>query len=77
MVQTLIRLDIEENRVVNTIKGQFGFTNKSDAINFIIEKFEENCMEPELRHEFVNKMVAIQKQKPITVTNFKKRYGLD
>ncbi|MFH1420951.1 MAG: DUF2683 family protein [Candidatus Aenigmatarchaeota archaeon] len=77
MVQTLIDLNEEENKVVNVVKGQFGFTNKSEAINFIIEKFEEGCMEPELRPEFVEKMLKIQKEKPIPVKDFKKRYGLD
>ncbi len=77
MVQTLIDLDKEENRIVNVVKGQWGFSNKSKAINFIIEKFEDECMEPELKPEFIKEMIEIQKQKGIPVKDFGKRYGLD
>ncbi len=77
MVQTLIDLKDNENRVVNVVKGQWGFTNKSETINFIIDKFEDECMEPELRPEFIEKIKKIEKQKGIPVKDFGKRYGLD
>ena len=76
MPQALISLDEHENRIVNVIKGKYGFRNKSDAITFIISQYEEKIMEPELRPEFVEKMLKIQKEEPIKIKNFREHFGL-
>ena len=62
MVQSIINLGDREDRVLNIVKGKYGFKNKSQAINFVIEKFEENLLEPELRPEFVEKIKKIEKE---------------
>ncbi|MBU4201813.1 MAG: DUF2683 family protein [Candidatus Altiarchaeales archaeon] len=80
MVQATIDLGEHENRILNIVKGKFGLSNKSDAINMVINEYGDNLMEPELRPEYVEKAREIMKQKPVKVGgigDFDKRYGLE
>ena len=63
MVQAVINLGEFEDRILTIVKGKFGFKNKSEAINFVIDRFEEEILEPELRPEYVAKLNKIKKQK--------------
>lgn len=65
MVQAIIRLGEYEDRILTIIKGKFGFKNKSEAINFVIDKYQEKFLEPELRPEYKNKLKTIKRQKSI------------
>jgi len=65
MVQAIINLEEHKDRVLTIVKGKFGFKNKSQAINFVIGKFEEELLEPQLRPEYVKKLDKIKKQKGI------------
>ncbi len=65
MAQAVINLGEYEDRILMIVKGKFGFKNKSDAINFVIDKFEEEFIEPELKPEFVEKIKRIEKEKGI------------
>ena len=76
MVQTIIDLNEHENRVLNIVKGKFGFKNKSDAVNFIIDEYEEELLEPELRPEYIEKMKKRQKEKTVKVKDLRKHFGL-
>lgn len=71
MTQTLVKLGEHENRILQIIKGKYGFRNKSDAVNFIIDKFEEYFLEPELRPEYLEKLGRIEKEKGIQFKNIK------
>ncbi len=62
MVQAIINIGEHEDRLLNIIKGKFGLKNKSDAINFVIGKFENEFLEPELRPEYVRKIRNIEKK---------------
>ena len=62
MVQAIVSLGEYENRVLTIVKGKFGLKNKSDAVNLIINKFEEELLEPELRPEFIQKVKRIEKE---------------
>ena len=62
MVQAIVSLGEYENRVLTIVKGKFGLKNKSDAVNLIINKFEEELLEPELRPEFIQKIKRIEKE---------------
>lgn len=76
MTQTLVRLGEKEDRIVNIVKGKYGLKNKSEAINFVIEKYEED-LEPELRPEFVEKIQKTENQRTISfksVNELRKRY---
>ena len=76
MVQALVTLDEETNRVLNVVKAKNGLKDKAEAIEFVVHKFVE-FEEPELRPEFVKKMKLIEKQPNIRVKDFRKRYGLN
>lgn len=60
MVQAMVSLGEHEDRVLTIIKGKYGLKNKSDAVNFVIEKFEQEFLEPELRPEYVKKLSKIR-----------------
>ena len=62
MVQAIISLDEHKDRVLNIIKGKYGLKNKSEAVNLVIEKFEEEFLEPELRPEYIEKIGKIEKK---------------
>ncbi len=76
MVNALIKLDENANRILNFIKAKYGFKDKSEAVAFVVSKYIDDEGEPDLRPEFINKIRKIQKQKSIKVDDFSARYGL-
>lgn len=76
MVQAVINLEEKEDRVLNIVKGKFGLKNKSEAINLIINKYEQGFLEPELRPEFIEEMKKIEKEKGIPFKNIKELRAL-
>ncbi len=76
MVNALIQLDENTNRVLNIVKARYGFNDKGEAIEFVVGRFIEEEDEPELRPEFIEKIKQIEKQKSIRVKDFAKKYGL-
>lgn len=77
MVNALIKLNENTNRVLNIVKAKYGFNDKGEAIEFVVEKYIETEEEPELRPEFIEKIKDIEKQKSIKIDDFSKRYGLN
>lgn len=77
MVQAIIKLRERENRVLNIIKGKFGLKNKSEAISFVIQQYEQEFLEPELKPEFIEKMKKRKKESTVKVNDFKKHFGLE
>ncbi len=63
MAQALIKLGEHEDRVLQIVKGKYGLKNKSEAVNFVIKRFEEEFLEPELRPEYEKKINEIRRQK--------------
>ena len=63
MVQAIVNLGEHENRVLSIVKGKFGLKNKSDAINIIINKFEEELLAPHLRPEYKKELLKIDNKK--------------
>lgn len=77
MVQAMININEETNRVLNIIKAKYGLKDKSEAINLVVKEYEENFLEPELRPEYIEKALKIHKQSSIkvrTVESLRKRY---
>jgi len=60
MVQAIVNLGEYEDRILTIVKGKFGLKNKSEAINFVIDKFEEDLLEPELKPEFVKRVKKLE-----------------
>lgn len=76
MVQALINISKHANRVINVVKAKYDLKDKSEAINLITEKYEEEILEPGFRPEFVEKMKKVSKEKRVKVKSFKKRFGI-
>ncbi len=76
MVQALVELDENTNRVLNVVKAKHNLKDKAAAIQYVVTEYIEHEDEPELRPEFIKKMAEIQKQKSIRVNNFAERYGI-
>ena len=71
MVQTMLDLGEHENKIVNVVKAEFGLSNKNEAIKLIIDKFEQELLEPKLRPKFVEELLKIDKEEGIEFKNMK------
>jgi hypothetical protein len=76
MVNALVQLDENTNRVLGIVKAKFGLRDKGEAIRHIVSEYIESENDPALKPEFIAKIRKIEKQKGIMVEDFGKRYGL-
>lgn len=76
MVQALIEIDENTNRVLNVVKAKFGLKDKGEAIKFVVSEYIDFEQEPELKPEFIDKMEKIRKQKTVKVDDFAMHYGI-
>ncbi|MBN2052622.1 DUF2683 family protein [Candidatus Woesearchaeota archaeon] len=65
MVQAIINVGDDTNRVLNIVKAQFGLKDKSEAIEVMAQRYEQEILEPALRSEYIEKLNKIEKQKGI------------
>ena len=77
MVQALVELDENANRVLNIVKAKFGLKDKSEAIKTLVDYYIENEGEPELRPDFIERIKKSEKGKFVKVSNFAKHYGVE
>ena len=63
MVQAIVNLGEREDRLLTIIRGKFGLKNKSDAVNFVIDKYGDELLEPRLRPEYKEELIKIDKGK--------------
>lgn len=61
MVKATVDIPEEENRILNIVKGKYGFKNKEEALIFVLKNFMTN-LEPEIRPEYINKIQKIEKK---------------
>ena len=59
MVQAMINITEHANRVLNIIKAKYGLKDKSEAIDLVVNGYEESILEPELRPEYLEKLKRI------------------
>lgn len=76
MVNALVKIDENTNRVLNVVKAKFGLKDKGEAIELVVREFINFEDEPDLKPEFVKKIKEIEKQKTIKVEDFSKRYNI-
>lgn len=77
MVQAVVDLSDYSNRVLNIVKAKLDFKRKDEALNYIVKEYGEELLEPELRPEYVQTALKIQKQEVVrvgSVENLRKRY---
>ena len=65
MVQSIIDIGENEDRVINIVKAKFGLKNKSQAIALMAKTYEDSFLEPELKPEYIVKLGNIRKEKGI------------
>jgi len=75
MVQAMINIDENVNRVLNIVKAKHGLKDKSEAINLVVTEYEEGFLEPELRPEYKKKLLKIMKEKHLSREEFEKAVG--
>ena len=63
MVQSIIDLGENEDRILNIVKAKYGLKNKSQAIAVLAKIYEDSFLEPELKPEYVEKLERIRKGK--------------
>ena len=63
MVQSIIDIGNNEDRILNIVKAKYGLKNKSQAVALIAKIYEESFLEPELRPEYVKELKKIRKGK--------------
>jgi len=75
MVQSVIDIEINEDRILNIVKAKYGLKNKSQAISLILNTYSESFLEPRLRPEFLEKLEKVKEEKGIefdSVDNLRK-----
>ncbi len=68
-------IDERTNRILNIVKAKYGLKDKSQAINLMAKQFEECVMEPELRPELIESLIASETEKNVKVKDFISRYS--
>ena len=71
-MQAVIDIDERTNRVLNIVKAKFGLKDKSQAINAVVNEYEQTFLEPELRFEYKTKLAKIMKGKHLSSSAFEK-----
>ena len=72
MVQAVIDIDERTNRVLNIVKAKFGLKDKSQAIDLVVNEYENISLEPELRPEYKAKLAKIMQGKHLSREQFEK-----
>jgi len=71
MVQAIIDLGDHEARVLTIVKGKYGLSNKSDAVNLVIQRYEEEILEPHLKPVYKKELLRVDKGKFKRFSNVK------
>jgi len=81
MVQALVTLDENTNRVLNTVKAKYMLKDKGKAITFLVNKYIETENDPEFRPEFIKRMLRQKKNGKYiyvgSIENFDKMFHID
>lgn len=56
MVEIKINIDERTNRILNEIKKEYCLKNKSEVIEYVMKKYGDGILQPELRPEFIKDM---------------------
>lgn len=72
MVQAVINIDENTNRVLNIVKAKFGLKDKSQAISLVVNEYENFSLEPTLRPEYITKLTKIMRGKYLSREEFEK-----
>jgi hypothetical protein len=65
VVQAIINIDEETNRVLNVVKAKYSLKDKSQAIDYMAQQYKEEILEPQVRPEYLRKLRKIEAETPI------------
>jgi len=68
MVDARVKLSKYSNRVISVVKAKYDLNDKSEALNKFIELYGEKEVEPEVKEEYVKKILKISE-------DYHKKYG--
>ena len=63
MVQAIININENEDKILNMVKASQGLKNKSEVVNTIIRLYGDELVEPEIRPEYLKELKRISKGK--------------
>ncbi len=76
MSKALINFNKQEDMVLGVVKSIFGFKTKEQTVRYIVDEYAEELIEPHLKKEVVEQILAAKNEKGIKVKDFRKRYGM-
>lgn len=59
MVNAMINISKEANRVLNVVKAKYDFKDKSQAIEFVALEYGKDFLEKKIRPEYIEKLKKI------------------
>ncbi len=62
MVKAIVDISEHANRIINIVKAKEGLKDKSQAIEKIVEDFEDKILEPPFKPEFVQELLEQDKR---------------
>jgi hypothetical protein len=62
MVKAIINISDDANTILNIIKAEYGFSDKSQAINKMAEDYKELVFEPKIKDSYLRKLRKIQRE---------------
>jgi len=77
MVQALVQINENTNRVLNIVKAKYGLRDKGEAIQLVVEKYIEDENELELRPEFIEALKKTEQKQGVkfkSIEELRKRY---
>jgi len=76
MVQALVNISDDANRVLNIVKAREGLKDKSEAIDVVIAHYAMCIGAPEFKPEFIERIRKAEKGKFVNVKDFAEHFGL-
>jgi hypothetical protein len=77
MVKALVDISNRTNRILNIVKAKYGLRNKSEAIDKVLEEYENEILKIELRPEFIEETLKIEEEPGTEADNFAKMYNIE
>lgn len=83
MVLARMELNSYTNKVLNVVKAKYELKSKSEALNKFAEMYGDEVVEPEVKEEFVKKILKIheehmkQPRKPMTLEELDELCGVE
>ena len=76
MVKAIVNISEKGNRLLNIVKAKENLNDKSQAINLILEIYEKEFLNQELKPEFIKELLKAQNEETEKIDNWDKHFGL-